>query len=127
MDIIQFPPSRVIEINRYILENGKGLKGSADRSKLEGALARIDNAIIYEGLDDVFEIASKYVAAIAASHSFSDGNKRTALAVCLEYLSLNDYELTLDEEKLADTLVDLVVKNIFCYIFMQSVNTCETI
>ena len=40
------------------------MKGSADVGKLQGALARIDNAIVYEGLDDIFEIAAKYTASI---------------------------------------------------------------
>jgi death-on-curing protein len=48
---------------------------------LQGALARVDNAIVYEGLDDVFEIAAKYAASIANAHALSDANKRTGLAV----------------------------------------------
>ncbi len=112
MNIIQFPSSRVIEINQYILDNGKGLKGGADQAKLEGALSRIDNAIAYNELDDVFEIASKYAVSIAVSHAFSDANKRTGLAVCLEYLSLNDYELIDDNDKLADAIVGAVVNDL---------------
>jgi death-on-curing protein len=112
MNIIQFPSSRVIEINQYILHTGKGLKGGADHAKLEGALSRIDNAIAYNGLDDVFEIASKYAVSIAVSHAFSDANKRTGLAVCLEYLSLNDYELIDDNDKLADAIVGAVVNDL---------------
>jgi death-on-curing protein len=112
MNIIQFPSSRVIEINQYILNTGKGLKGGADQAKLEGALARIDNAIAYNALDDVFEIASKYAISIAISHAFSDANKRTGLAVCLEYLSLNDYELVDDNDKLADAIVGAVINDL---------------
>lgn len=44
----------------------------ADINKLQGALGRIDNAIAYSGLDDVFEIAAKYAASIALSHSLPD-------------------------------------------------------
>ena len=64
MELIYFPFERVIEINHYILQTEKGLKGRADVAKLQGALARVDNAIAYEGLDDVFEIASKYAVAL---------------------------------------------------------------
>ena len=112
MDIIQFPPQRVIEINAYILTTGKGLSGGVDHAKLEGALGRIDNAIAYQGLDDVFEIAAKYAVSIGVSHAFSDANKRTGLAVCLEYLSLNDYELIDDNDMLANAKVGLIVKEI---------------
>ena len=109
MDIICFPFERVIEINAFILATEKGMKGAADIGKLQGALARVDNAIVYEGLDDVFEIAAKYASSIANAHALSDANKRTGLAVALEYLSLNDYELLQDNELLADAVRDLVI------------------
>ncbi|WP_087090588.1 type II toxin-antitoxin system death-on-curing family toxin [Acinetobacter pittii] len=109
MDIICFPFERVIEINAFILATEKGMKGAADIGKLQGALARVDNAIVYEGLNDVFEIAAKYTSSIANAHALSDANKRTGLAVALEYLSLNDYELVQDNELLADAVRDLVI------------------
>ena len=99
----------MIEIKAFILATEKGMKGAADIGKLQGALARVDNAIVYEGLDDVFEIAAKYAASIANAHALSDANKRTGLAVALEYLSLNDYELLRDNELLADAVKDLVI------------------
>ena len=109
MDIICFPYERVIEINALILKTEPGMKGSVDIPKLQGALGRIDNAIVYESLDDVFEIAAKYTASIAVSHAMPDANKRTGLAVALEYLSLNDFELTQENELLADAVRDLVI------------------
>lgn len=51
-------------------------------------------------------------ASIAISHSLPDANKRTGLAVALEYLSLNDFELTEDNELLADAVRDLVLGEI---------------
>ena len=109
MNLIYFPFERVVEINVFILEHEPGMKGAADIKKLQGALGWVDNAIAYSGLDDVFEIAAKYVASIALSHSLSDANKRTGLAVGLEYLSLNDFELTADNELFADAVKDLVI------------------
>ncbi|MCW3173937.1 MULTISPECIES: type II toxin-antitoxin system death-on-curing family toxin [Shewanella] len=109
MEIICFPFERVIEINTFILETEPGMKGQIDVSKLQGALGRIDNAIVYDGLDDVFEIAAKYTASIAIAHSLPDANKRTGLIVALEYLSLNDFELTSDNTLLADAVRDLVL------------------
>ncbi|HDZ3692542.1 TPA: type II toxin-antitoxin system death-on-curing family toxin [Vibrio cholerae] len=109
MDIICFPFERVIEINAFILKTEPGMKGAVDIPKLQGALGRIDNAIVYEGLDDVFEIAAKYTACIAVSYALPDANKRTGLAVALEYLSLNDFELTQENDLLADAVRDLVI------------------
>ena len=112
MELIFFPFERVIEINTFILEHEPGMKGTIDLKKLQGALGRIDNAIAYDGLNDVFEIAAKYAASIAVSHSLPDANKRTGLAVALEYLSLNDFELTADNELIADAIRDLVIEKI---------------
>lgn len=109
MNLICFPFERVIEINTYILNTEKGMKGRADIGKLQGALSRIDNAIVYGELNDVFDIASKYACSIAVAHALSDANKRTGLAVALEYLSLNDYEITIDQILIADAMRDLVI------------------
>ncbi|WP_024459890.1 type II toxin-antitoxin system death-on-curing family toxin [Marinimicrobium sp. LS-A18] len=112
MDLIKFPFERVVEINTFILEHEPGMKGAVDVAKLQGALGRIDNAIAYAGLDDVFEIAARYASSIANAHSLPDANKRTGLAVALEYLSLNDYELVSDNDLLADAVRDLVLGEI---------------
>ncbi len=112
MDVIQFPFERVIEINAFILEHEPGMKGSVDVGKLQSALGRIDNAIVYSSLNDVFEIAAKYASCIAIAHALPDANKRTGLAVALEYLSLNDYELICDNELLADAVRDLVLNEL---------------
>ncbi|MGP7733608.1 type II toxin-antitoxin system death-on-curing family toxin [Oceanimonas smirnovii] len=108
MSLLHFSTQRVLEINTYILRTSPGFRGGVDVGKLEGALGRIDNAMLYNGLDDVFLIAAKYAASIGVAHAFSDANKRTGLAVCLEYLSLNDYDITSDTETLADATVDLI-------------------
>lgn len=109
MRLVRFPFERVVEINDQILRTEAGFKAAPDPAKLQGALSRIDNAIWYEGLDDVFDIAAKYAASISASHAFSDANKRTALAVAIEFLSLNDFDLFEDNELLADAVRDLVI------------------
>ena len=112
MTLICFPFERVIEVNAYILSTEKGMKGKADIGKLQGALSRIDNAIVYGSLNDVFEIAAKYASSIAIAHALSDANKRTGLAIALEYLSLNDYEITIDQVLIADAMRDLVIGEI---------------
>lgn len=109
MDIICFPFERVIEINTFILATEPGLQGEVDIAKLQGALGRIDNAIVYDGLDDVFDIAAKYAASIATAHALSDANKRTGLMVALEYLSLNEFEIVIDNALLADAVRDLLL------------------
>ncbi|MFH4455538.1 type II toxin-antitoxin system death-on-curing family toxin [Vibrio diabolicus] len=109
MDIICFPFERVIEINSFILATEPGMQGEVDIPKLQGALGRIDNAIAYDGLEDVFDIAAKYAASIAIAHALPDANKRTGLMVALEYLSLNEFEIVIDNALLADAVRDLLL------------------
>lgn len=45
MELIFFPFERVIEINTQILTTEPGMKGAVNIPILQGALARIDNAI----------------------------------------------------------------------------------
>lgn len=56
MDIICFPFERVIEINTFILDTEPGMNRAVDIPKLQGALGRIDNAIVYDGLDDILRL-----------------------------------------------------------------------
>ncbi|MFP9230921.1 death-on-curing protein [Pectobacterium cacticida] len=96
--------AKVIEIHDFILSQEPGLQGSHGSGPLEGALARIDSRIHYEGLDDVFEIAATYAVALARGHVFNDANKRTALVTALTYLELQGIQIPRD-----DTLENIMV------------------
>jgi death on curing protein len=115
-----------IEIHDYILSTEQGLPGGHGRGPVEGALARIENRILYAELDDVFDIAAMYAVAIARGHVFNDANKRTALVTALTYLALQGVELArepfledimvyvaegqLDEQELASLLFMMAKK-----------------
>ncbi|MCW1832031.1 type II toxin-antitoxin system death-on-curing family toxin [Pantoea ananatis] len=67
--------------------------GQPDRGKLEGAVSRVQNLLIYEECDDLFKFAAMYMVAIAKAHAFNDANKRTAFQATSVFLMLNGYEL----------------------------------
>lgn len=96
----------VIEIHEAILADEPGLHGMPDIGKLEGALARIDNRQLYQGLDDIYDIAAMYAEALARGHCFNDANKRTALVTALTYLDLQGVELK-RSAKLEQIMVDV--------------------
>lgn len=96
----------VIEIHDNIIYLTGGARG-VDSNKLAGALARVEQQVFYNGLDDVFEIASWYAIAIAKSHGFVDGNKRTALATMLTFLDIQGITLQ-HNTGLDDMMVDVV-------------------
>ena len=63
------------------------LPGRARDKSLDGALARVDNRLAYDLINDAYDLAAAYAAAIAQGHCFNDGNKRTAfdaMNFCLE-------------------------------------------
>lgn len=96
----------VLAIHETILETEPGLKGQADLGKLDSALARIDNWMLYENTDNIFDIAALYAVAIAKAHAFPDGNKRTAMVTMLTYLDLQGVDIPPDHG-LDDTMVDV--------------------
>ncbi|GAA5786606.1 type II toxin-antitoxin system death-on-curing family toxin [Chitiniphilus shinanonensis] len=96
----------VIEIHDLILEQEPGLRGQHDVGPLEGALARVDNLIQYQQMDDVFEIAAMYAVALARGHCFNDANKRTALVTALTYLDLQGISIPRCD-LLEDIMVDV--------------------
>ena len=74
---------------------GAGLRGEA---LLESAVAAPQATTMGEPLfTDPVEIAAAYLFYLCRNHPFVDGNKRTALATCLVFLSENEW---LRDEKL---------------------------
>lgn len=96
----------VLAIHNTLLEHEPGLKGFPDIGKLDSALARIDNWMLYENTDNIFDIASLYAVAIAKAHAFPDGNKRTAMVTMLTYLDLQGVSIQPDQG-LDDIMVDV--------------------
>jgi death-on-curing protein len=65
--------------------------GLRDVERLESAIGAAETFFIYSESADVFHIGAAYAYYISESQPFLDGNKRTALAVCLDFLKINGY------------------------------------
>src|SRR3954447_2101174 len=85
--------------NRQLAEHG-GPEGVRDMNALESALARPRNLLAYGDKPSLFRLAAAYAAGIAKNHPFLDGNKRTALVVCMTFLELNGVTAFFNEEQL---------------------------
>jgi len=75
----------VESIHDFVLNPGE-LQGMAGDKSIDGALARVDNRLVYGMINDVPDLAAAYAVAIATGHVFNDANKRTAyksMIVCL--------------------------------------------
>ena len=85
-------------IHAEVLAAHDGGTGLREAALLESAVAAPQAAMMGEPLfTDPLEIAAAYLFYLCRNHPFVDGNKRTALATCLVFLSENDL---LPDEKL---------------------------
>lgn len=93
--------SAVRAIHREVLLAHGGSDGVRDESLLESAVAAPQATMMGAPMiTDPVEIAAAYLFYLCRNHPFVDGNKRTALATCLVFLSENG--LLLEEELDAD-------------------------
>lgn len=86
MSFVTLTAELVDWLHDQVLNPGE-LTGRAMNKSLEGALARVDNRLTYDLVDDIYDLAAAYAVAIAQGHCFNDANKRTAfraMQVCLE-------------------------------------------
>ena len=83
------------------------LPGRARDKSLEGALSRVDNRLIYGMIEDVFDLAAAYAAAVSQGHCFNDGNKRTAFDSMNFCLEANGVILNWDTEEIGQIIIAL--------------------
>ncbi len=97
-------PDLVTLIHDEVL-NPHELAGQAHDKSLEGALSRVNNRLSYGMIGDAFALAAFYAEAIAQGHCFNDGNKRTAFRSMYAALVLNDADISLETEDIADRII----------------------
>lgn len=95
-------------IHREVLQAHGGSAGIRDESLLDSAVAAPQASMMGQPMfREPMEVAAAYLFYLCRNHPFIDGNKRTALATCLVFLSENGY---LSQEKLdADIWEQLVL------------------
>ena len=93
--------SAVKTIHAEVIAAHAGARGLRDEALLESAVAAPQATMMGAPLiTDPVELAAAYLFYLCRNHPFMDGNKRTALATCLVFLSENG--LLLNEELDAD-------------------------
>lgn len=84
-------PAAVLAIHEEVLAAHGGMKGIRDESLLDSAVAAPQATMMGQPVfDGIIEIAAAYLFYLCRNHPFLDGNKRTALATSLVFLSEND-------------------------------------
>jgi len=95
-------------IHREVLQAHGGSAGIRDEGLLDSAVAAPQATMMGQPMfKEPLEVAAAYLFYLCRNHPFIDGNKRTALATCLVFLSENGL---LSQEKLdADVWEQLVL------------------
>ena len=103
--------SSVLAIHEQVLAAHGGLAGVKDLGLLESAIAAPQASFGGQPLvQDPLEIAAAYLFHLCQNHPFNDGNKRTALAACLVFLTqnnLHDPDTPLDVDKWETLVLDV--------------------
>lgn len=96
----------VLEIHESRIDLYGGSRGIRDLGLLQSALAQPSAGFGEQYFHaDLYEMAAAYLFHIAKNHPFVDGNKRTALACSLVFLSINKVEIDVDELELEELTV----------------------
>lgn len=78
-------------IHDQIIDASGGTKGYHKVDLVESALARPQHSVFGEDVySSLFEKAAALLDSIANNHGFRDGNKRTAMAAAIYFLSLHN-------------------------------------
>jgi death-on-curing protein len=101
----------VMMVHRDSLAEHGGIDGVRDPGGVESALAAGQNTWLYRG-GDVFDIAAAYAFHLAESQAFLDGNKRTAIASALFFLSANGVRGKPGQSELYDAMIGIAARRL---------------
>jgi len=94
---------QVLELHGLLTRRFGGSSGLRDRGALEAAVARPQ--MTFGGEDLYADVEAKAAAifhSLVLNHPLVDGNKRAGAATAELFLSLNDVDLTAEDEELVD-------------------------
>jgi death-on-curing protein len=89
-DLLHPTVEAVRAIHREVLQAHGGSAGIRDEGLLDSAVAAPQATMMGQPMfKEPVEVAAAYLFYLCRNHPFIDGNKRTALATCLVFLSEN--------------------------------------
>lgn len=97
----------VLALYEDIVVVSGGARGVRDAGLLESALGRPIHRYLYEGCDDLVELAATYAVAFSGSHPFIDGNKRVAFVAMGQFLDDNGLMLVATDEEATAAMLAL--------------------
>jgi death-on-curing protein len=103
----------VLAVHRRQLAEHGGQPGVRDENLLQSALARPQNLFACrKPPPDLAALAASYAFGLAQNHAFLDGNKRTALVVCLLFLEVNGLTIISEPEETYQTFYGMAAGSV---------------
>ena len=100
--------NEVLEIHQDEIQHYGGTSGIRNQALLISALAQPHSSFSGQYLHkDLFEMGTAYLYHICQNHPFFDGNKRTALASALMFFLMNNIEIEVDSDLLAEMVIKI--------------------
>lgn len=90
----------------YMRKIGETRFGVFDRNLIESALARPNNAAVYENAD-IIRQASTLVFGLIKNHPWESGNKRTATFLMSLFLKRNGYKLKTETSEIIEMVLSV--------------------
>lgn len=110
-NFIYFDKIHAIAVHDWIIANSGGRSGMENEGLLESPLQMIQNELYYSELEDKL---THLFYSINKNHAFSDGNKRSSIALSAYFLQLNGFghvvkRFIIETENVAVWLADNII------------------
>lgn len=88
-EVLYFDSEHAITVHDEIIDKSGGFKGIRDLGQLESILEHIQYDLYYPNFEDKL---THLFYAINKGHTFSDGNKRSSIALATYFMEINGYD-----------------------------------
>jgi len=93
-EILYFNTTHAISVHDDIINKSGGFKGIRDLGQLESILEHIQYDLYYPNFENKL---THLFYAINKGHTFSDGNKRSSIALSIYFMEVNGYDFVVSK------------------------------
>lgn len=94
INILYFDADHAIAVHDDIIEKSGGFKGIRDLGQLESILEHVQYDLYYPQFEDKL---THLFFAINKGHTFSDGNKRSSIALATYFMEINGFDFAVSK------------------------------
>ena len=91
---LYFDAAHAIIVHDEIINKSGGFHGMLDKGRLESILYHIQNDLYYPNFEDKL---THLFYSVNKAHAFSDGNKRSSIALAAYFMEINGYDFAVSK------------------------------